>query len=146
MNESIEKLINMVDIRLAKELGEGRWTTDSSGDKKYTEEAQDRFMELTELVSELRNCYWDIHAMTVISSEEELSNRREWDYTPQGTKMWVLVGRYSGYEDDVYLFTSEELAKEGLKLLYRLEYSVYKQLGLDMTFVEFLKEFCDGLD
>ena len=131
----------LYDILLAKELGEDRWVTDENGDQRYTEEAQGILSSIYRWLN-IRCCYWDIYSKTVISSEGELSNRGKGGYTPQGTEIWVLVGRYSGWEDDVHVFTSEELATEGLKLLFENEYSVYERTGLDMPFVEFLKVFC----
>ena len=142
MKDSTERLYDMADERLAKELGEGRWTTDHVGDQKYTEEAQDKFLDLKSDIDDLTHCcYWDIYTKNVISSEEELSSTY-WLSPLQSTVMWVLQGRHEGDEDDVYLFTSKELAEEGLKLLFCDEYGVYENLEPAMSFKDFLEEFC----
>ena len=144
MNDNRERLYYMADKRLAKELGEGRWVTDEDGDQTYTEEAQDEFNHLISGIYDLRPCYWDIWRRTVISSEEELSSMHfTGQRPPQSTGMWVLQGRHEGYdEDDVYLFTSAGLAEAGLKLLFGDEYEVYENLEPQMSFKEFLEEFC----
>ncbi len=141
MADNIEKLYAMADKCLAKELGEGRWVTDEDGDRTYTEEAQDEFNHLISGIYDLVPCYWEgPYIELVVSSEEELFNA--YNNRPQGTEVWVLRGHREGHDESVRLFTSKELAEEGLKLLFGDEYGVYENLEPEMSFEDFLGEFC----
>ena len=131
MINDIERLYAMADECLAKELGEGRWVTDEDGDRVYTQVAQDKFDDITVAIDEVRYCYWEGPFEDVVTG------------AAGDTSVWVLRGHREGEEASLYLFKSQELAEEGLKELFADEYWAYQKLELDISFRDFLEEFCE---